>query len=75
MGMGIGQPPTGFISVGARRYADFARRMGLLPLGTHLEVQDKVIGWRTNKRFYVDPDVYRVLFGKRASTSHVASGN
>lgn len=66
MGMGMGPPPAGFISVGARRYADFAKRLGLLPLGTHLEVKGKVIGWRTNKRFYVQSDVFKVLFRKGA---------
>ena len=74
MGMGMGPPPSGFISVSARRYADFAKRMGLLPLGTKLMVQGKVIGWRTNKRFYVQPDVYRVLFSRRASSRPAANG-
>ena len=63
--MGMGPPPDGFISVGARRYEEFAKRMGLLALGTHLSVQGRVIGWRTNRRFYVHPAVYEVLFGIR----------
>lgn len=67
MGLGMGHPPTGFISVGARRYADLAQRMGLISLGTHLVVNGTIIGWRTNRRYYVHAGVYGVLFGKQAS--------
>ena len=73
--MGMGKPPMGFISVGRKRYAEFAAKMGLLPYGTHLEQQGKIIGWTTNKRFYVQPNVYEVLFPKgqpRASAGNDA---
>lgn len=73
MGMGMGPPPSGFIAVSARRYAEFAKRMGLMQMGTHLSVQGNVIGWRTNKRFYVQPDVYRALFRNSSPAGSVAN--
>ncbi len=61
----MGHPPPGFTMVSQRKYAEYARALGMSSLGTHLVVNNKVVGWRTNKRVYVDPVTYEMLFGKR----------
>lgn len=57
--------PPGFTMVSQRRYAEFARALGMHHAGTHLIVNGEVVGWRTNKRVYVDPATYVKVFGKR----------
>ena len=61
----MGNPPHGFIMVSQRKYAEYARALGMSSLGTQLVLNNTVVGWRTNKRVYVDPATYERLFGKR----------
>ena len=61
----MGYPPPGFTVVSQRKYAEYANALGMSPLGTQLVINNKVVGWRTNKRVYVDPTVYERLFRKR----------
>ena len=65
----MGHPPPGFTMVSQRKYAEYARALGMIPLGTQLVINNKVVGWRTNKRVYVDPTVYERLFGKRPAVA------
>jgi hypothetical protein len=57
-------PPEGMVRVSERQYAEFAKSIGLLPLGMHMMIKDKYVGWRTNKYVYVDPHVFKQFLGR-----------
>jgi len=60
----MGNPPSGFVMVSQRKYEQYALSLGLHPAGTHLIVGGVTVGWRTNKRVYVDPMTYAKVFGR-----------
>jgi len=53
------------VMIGQRKYAEFAKALGLSHLGSQLIVNNKVVGCRTKKHVYVDPTTYAKVFGKR----------
>lgn len=56
--------PLGFVRVSRHKYINYAQRFGLSPLGKHLIVNSKMIGIRSNRFSYVDPDIYFCVFEK-----------
>jgi len=60
----MGKPPAHFHMIGHRMYAEFAEALRLSPLGIHLKFNERIVGWRTNRRAYVDPQFYFKVFGK-----------
>ena len=57
-------PPPNFVLVSEGVYARFARALGMSPLGTQLLVGGQPVGWRTNKRVYIESSAL-ALFRKR----------
>ncbi len=61
----MGNPPLGFVLVSQQKYAEYAQRLGMCALGEHLIVNKRMVGTRTNRKVYVDPEVYQTVMGKR----------
>jgi hypothetical protein len=61
----MGKPPFGFVMVSQRKYEEFAQALGMHPAGAHLKINGEYVGWRTNRRVYVDPATYFKVFGRR----------
>lgn len=55
----------GLTMVNHRHYADLASRAGLSNRGNRLICMEHVIVRRTNRRAYVHPEVFKVVFGRR----------